>query len=166
MTSAPKEGVSPGNQNEVRQVSDKTGVRGLMTASFQTPPTLCHFCLNGSLVFIFRWVESPLHYQRTCCHSVSPFLEGAIGLSLAKLMLVLACGEGKATAPLGPTQITRLRMKRKRLPTQTPYSSPKRTQGSSAKHTTTLDIPHSKKHWPTTLSSMTEILCLSACLSI
>lgn len=166
MTSAPKEGVSPGNQNEVRQVSDKTGVRGLMTASFQTPPTLCHFCLNDSLVFIFRWVESPLHYQRTCCHSVSPFLEGAIGLSLAKLMLVLACGEGKARAPLGPTQITRLRMKSQRLPTQTPYSSPRRTQGSSAKHTTTLDIPHSKKHWPTTLSPMTEILCLSACLSI
>lgn len=166
MTSAPKEGVSPGNQNEVRQVSDKTGVRGLMTASFQTSPTLCHFCLNGSLVFIFRWVESPLHYQRTCCHSVSPFLEGAIGLSLAKLMLVLACGEGKARAPLGPTQITRLRMKSQRLPTQTPYSSPRRTQGSSAKHTTTLDIPHSKKHWPTTLSPMTEILCLSACLSI
>lgn len=92
----------------------------LMAPSFQTSPTLCHFCLNGSLVFIFRWVESPVRYQRTCCPSVSPILEGTIGLSLAKSMLVQWCGRGETTAPLSPTQITGWGWKGKDCPLELP----------------------------------------------
>lgn len=134
MTSAPKKGVSPGNQNEVRWASDK--IDGTKFSNIPNPVS-----------FLFKW-KSCLHLQM-----------GRISSSLSKDLLSFCISHtgrnhrtvsGKVNArpmmwkrrdnsPTQPHSNHRLRMKRQRLPTRAPYSSIRRMQGS---------ILSSKQHVP------------------